>query len=195
MAGSLDGGRKGRVDAVSESRVPHLALRAGTADLGPQCSAYLSEYLDKMGLACADFDDDQIWARASAHANSIGNLLLHLGGNLSLWIGVTLGDRDFVRDRPAEFAADRTDSGEELFARLEEVVADCQTIIAGLDADALSRQHIVQGYAVSGLGALLHAVEHMGYHTGQVVLLAKGIRDRRGERLEFYPQLTPGGKP
>ncbi len=185
---------------MSDRPKPRLALAAGTSELRAQCSAYLTEYLDKMRLACDGLDYDQFWARASPHANSIANLLLHLEGNLSMWLGVVLGGRDFARDRPAEFAADRTAGGEELFRRLEAVVRDCQSILAGLGAEDLGREHVVQGYTVNGLGAMLHAVEHMGYHTGQIVLLAKTARDRAGERLEFYPHLArpgsrPGGRP
>lgn len=180
---------------MSGSAGPRLALEAGGLDLRAQCSAYLGEYLDKMTLACEGLGYDDLWARPSPHANSIANLLLHLAGNLSMWIGVVLGGRDFVRDRPAEFAADRTADGEELFDRLAAVVADCRTILGDLDGPALERRHVVQGYEVTGLGAMLHAVEHMGYHTGQVVLLAKAARDRRGDRLEFYPHLSTGTPP
>ena len=151
--------------------------------------ACLTEYLDKIRLACAGLDDSQIWSRATEHSNSIGNLMLHLCGNLSLWIRATLGARAFERDRAAEFAARGTASGGELMRQLIDVVEDCLEVIGDLDAAALGRQHTVQGYEVNGLAVLLHAVEHMSYHAGQIVLMAKAARDRDGERLEFYPHL------
>jgi len=69
------------------------------------------------------------------------------------------------------------------------VVRECRQIVTSLDDQALDATHTVQGYSVSGLGILLHAVEHMSYHTGQIVMMAKAIRDRSGDRLEFYPHL------
>jgi uncharacterized damage-inducible protein DinB len=37
------------------------------------------------------------------------------------------------------------------------------------------------------LGAAFHATEHMGYHTGQVLLLLKQCLPA-GESVELYPQ-------
>ena len=173
---------------------PRLALAVDADGFEQICSAYLTEYLDKILLACDGLDDRQVWSRDSEHSNSIGNLLLHLCGNLSLWIRVTLGGRAFVRDRPAEFAARETASAEELKDRLSVVVDDCHSIVAGLESSDLRARFTVQGYPVSGLGVLLHAVEHMSYHTGQIVLMAKAERDRSGEQFEFYPHLREDSK-
>ncbi len=194
MAGSLDGARRreggGR---LSDTSGPRLALESDSDSLVRLSEAYLSEYLDKIRLACEGLGDEQLWDRPSAHSNSIGNLVLHLCGNLSLWLRATLGGRHYVRDRAREFSANGGVSGEEMMSELEEVVRDCREIVAALDSEALSRAHEVQGYRVSGIGVLLHAVEHMSYHTGQIVMMAKAIHDRSGERLEFYPHLRKEG--
>ena len=51
-------------------------------------------------------------------------------------------------------------------------------------ADELARVRKIQKYELDGYRALFHTVEHMSYHTGQIVLLAKLL----GATLDFYPQ-------
>ena len=170
--------------------VPRLALGAGAAGVTGLASNYLTEYLDKIRIAIGPLDDEQIWRRSGVRSNSIGNLMLHLAGNLSLWVRASLGGRDFVRDRAAEFAARGGSSGEELLDQLGRVVEDCRLVISGLTEADLSRQDEIQGYRVDGLGALIHAVEHMSYHTGQIVLLAKQAMTETGGDLDFYPHLN-----
>ena len=49
--------------------------------------------------------NEQVWARDHASNNSIGNLVLHLCGNVSQWILSGVGGRRYARDRDGEFAA------------------------------------------------------------------------------------------
>lgn len=150
-------------------------------------SRYLAEYLEKIERATRLLDDDQIWWRPAEGSNSIGNLMLHLCGNLSLWIVHGIGGERVVRDRAAEFAADRACGGDELRARLAEVVGRCRRLLEERDGEPLDRIVDVQGYEVDVLGAAFHAVEHMAYHTGQILSITKGLRGR-GHGIEFYPQ-------
>ena len=61
------------------------------------------DYLVKITAAMDELTDDQIWWRPNEASNSVGNLVLHLTGNLQQFIGVVLGGSKFVRDRDAEF--------------------------------------------------------------------------------------------
>ena len=184
MDGSLDAG--GGALTGSQSG-PRLVLRAGAGATLPDLEQrYLLEYLDKIELAVADLDDEAIWRRSGPGTNSIANLILHLCGNLSLWILASLDGRDFKRDRAAEFSADRTAGKDELLAGLHRVVSESRDVIAGLDAVRMEEQIEVQGYSTDVRGAAFHAVEHMAYHAGQIVLLAKLALAAEGG-LEFYP--------
>ena len=149
--------------------------------------SYLVQYLDKIELATAALPDAALWWRANERSNSIANLVLHLRGNLSLWILAGLGGEPFDRHRAAEFAARDDTPRDELLAALAATVARCRAVLARLAADELDRERRIQGYAVDGWAALFHAVEHMSYHTGQIVLLAKQLLPPEVE-LEFYPQ-------
>jgi hypothetical protein len=51
--------------------------------------------------------DYQIWYRPNAQSKSIGNLELHLYGNLNKWILSSIGTKDFQRIRQAEFDAEK----------------------------------------------------------------------------------------
>jgi len=126
-----------------------------------EATHYLGEYDRKIAFCLDAVGDEQLWWRPNAWSNSIGNLVLHLCGNLSQWLLAAVGGRGYERDRPAEFAALGGPSAAELKARLAAVVAGCREVVSGLEGDALARQHTIQGQDIDGFGAVLHAVEHM----------------------------------
>jgi hypothetical protein len=70
---------------------PRLALAQGPAGSFQElCARYLVEYSDKIRLGVSRLTEDQVWWRPAAGANAAGNLILHICGNLSLWIRRTL---------------------------------------------------------------------------------------------------------
>jgi uncharacterized damage-inducible protein DinB len=147
----------------------------------------LALYLDKIRTCVALLDEDEVWRRTGAATNSVGNLLLHLAGNLSQWVLEGIGGRPYARQRTREFTSERTASRDTLVARLSEVVGDCRRVIAGLSEDDLAAPRTIQKYSTDGLHAVLHVWEHMSYHTGQIVLLAKQMAGDR-TTIDFYPQ-------
>jgi uncharacterized damage-inducible protein DinB len=147
----------------------------------------LALYLEKIRHCVECLDEAQVWWRANSRSNSIGNLMLHLCGNLSQWVLEGLGGRPYVRQRSLEFSAEGTATRAELLARLSEVVSACRGIAAGLGEAQLAAPLTIQKYSTDGLGALLHIWEHMSYHTGQIVLLTKQLIGDRTE-IDFYPQ-------
>ncbi len=168
--------------------LPRTALARGPAGSLPELAArYLQEYLDKIRLAVAGLDDRQVWWRPAPGTNSAGNLMLHLCGNLSLWILAGAGGRPYTRHRSAEFAAAGGHSRDELLAKLAGVVAGCQEVLASLDPADLAHPVEAQGYATDLLSAVVHGVEHMSYHTGQIVWIAKQLRAGT-DPFEFYPR-------
>src|SRR5436190_14187015 len=81
------------------------ALSRGRADLFELAARYLEEYLAKTRLVLDELPAERLWWRPRPSANSAANLVLHLCGNLSLWLLKSVGDEAFERDRAAEFAA------------------------------------------------------------------------------------------
>ena len=129
-----------------------------------------------------------IWWRPNEASNSIGNLVLHLCGNISMWIIGGVGRRPFERNRQQEFDERGPMPAAELERRLRAVVAQAVDVLSGLDEDDLLTRRQIQGYDVTVLEAVYHVVEHFGMHTGQIILLTKA---RLGEDLSLWTPPKP----
>jgi uncharacterized damage-inducible protein DinB len=130
--------------------------------------------------------DDQIWMREHENQNSVGNLVLHLCGNLGQWIGTGVAGRADTRQRDAEFDARGGADRGELDQKLSAAVDDAVGIIRGLSAERLRETITVQNYPVTVLEAVYHVVEHFAQHTGQVIFITKLAT---GEDLGYYRHL------
>lgn len=148
-------------------------------------SRYLGEYLDKIRLATERLPEELVWWRPHENALSVGNLILHLHGNLSLWVSSGLGKQTVVRDRGKEFTADGTHGGSELIRLLATTVEECRTLIESVPDQALSKSLDIQGYDIDVRGAIFHAVEHMSYHTGQILYIVKTLTSEH-QTFDFY---------
>jgi uncharacterized damage-inducible protein DinB len=152
-----------------------------------EADRYFEQYLRKIGVCVALLSEQQVWWRPNESCNSVGNLLLHLRGNLSQWVLAALGGQAYERHRAAEFRARQGQPKDELMEGLAAVVEKVRAVVAGLDGAALERAHHVQGYDTDGLGVVFHVVEHMSYHTGQIVAATKQLIGPDAA-IEFYPQ-------
>ncbi len=146
------------------------------------------EYFGKIERCVGLLSPEHLWWRPNPQCTSVGNILLHLCGNLSQWVMAGLGGMPFERHRREEFAAVGGEDGLALVARLGEVVSTCRDVVSDLPDEKLAEVFTIQGITGTGFGVLLHAVEHMAYHTGQVVYIAKQLVGEQVD-LEFYPHL------
>jgi uncharacterized damage-inducible protein DinB len=135
---------------------------------------YLSgEYLPKLRHCMAALTDEAVWQRANESSNSIGNLLMHLAGNVRQWIVGGVGGQPVERDRAAEFSTLTGLPARVLLSELEAAVAESDAVLAGLSDEDLVRSCTIQGRETTVLAAIYHVVEHFGMHTGQIVLMTK----------------------
>lgn len=142
------------------------------------------EYLPRIAHCVDLLPADAVWRRPAPHCNSIGNLLLHLAGNTTQWILATFGDTRDARDRPAEFAAVDGAAGADLVADLRTVVDRACAVVDRLSpAELLRERTIQQRFAETGLGAVLHVLEHFSGHAGQIYAWTKQVT---GKDLRFY---------
>lgn len=148
----------------------------------------LEQSLQKIRACVEELREDELWWRPNEKCNAVGNLILHLCGNLSQWILAGVGGEIFDRRRAAEFEARETAGKAELLARLTDVVGRCRGIVAAATREQLIAPRRIQATETDGLGAVFHAVEHLSYHTGQIVFIAKQLAGHRSE-IEFYPHL------
>lgn len=141
------------------------------------------EYPAKLRIALERLPEAELWWRPNPSCNSVGNLLLHLAGNLRQWVVHGLGGAPDVRARAGEFQRDGGLSRAEVWAELERSVADADAVLAELDPTTLTDPKTIQGLETTGLAALYHVVEHFSMHTGQILYL---VKMRTGEGLGFY---------
>lgn len=130
--------------------------------------------------------EDQIWLRGHDSENAVGNLLLHLTGNVRQWIISGVGGTPDTRDRDSEFNAREGPSKSDLLAGLWNTVEEASGTIDSVTAERLATLVHVQKYDVSVLEAIYHVVEHFAQHTGQIIFATKLLT---GEELGFYSHL------
>lgn len=119
-------------------------------------------------------DDESVWKTAPGVANSAGNLVLHVCGNLQHFLGTVLAGTGYVRDREAEFGR-RSGTRETLVREVDAAIAAVQAALSGLPAEALERPYPTPVLGVTPLlGMLLmHFVSHTAYHLGQIGYLRR----------------------
>lgn len=149
-----------------------------------RCRHHFGEdFLPKIERCLELLSDEQIWWRANPESNSIGNLLLHLSGNVRQWIVSGIGGVTDARDRDAEFAARAVIPRDELLAGLKQTLSEADQALAQFDSERLLERMQIQGCDVTALEAILHVVEHFSMHVGQIILLTKLLSS---SDLHFY---------
>jgi uncharacterized damage-inducible protein DinB len=151
----------------------------------------LGEYWPRMRACVESLTDEQVWWRPNEASNSIGNLLLHLNGNVRQWLATSFKRTDDERNRPAEFSERQRISSSHLLAKLSATMEEASDVLASVTEADLRALYEIQGYAVSGLHAIYHVVEHFGMHYGQIVYVTKLLRS---EDLGFYRELDATGR-
>lgn len=156
-----------------------------------QARSFLGEdFLPKIERCLEQLSDEDVWWRANPESNSIGNLILHLAGNVRQWIVSGIGGASDDRVRQQEFDERSGIPRAELLTRLKQVLGDADRALAALDPSHLLQQRQIQGNDVQLLEAIFHVVEHFSMHTGQIILLTKMLK---GSDLKFYD--FSSGKP
>ena len=175
-----------------------------STDLGArflmESGRYLAdEYLPKIRAAMIPLSAEDIWWRPNDASNSIGNLLLHLAGNIRQWIVAGVGGKPDTRDRADEFAARATMTIVGALGLLERAMADAAATLAAFPPERLAERVHIQGRDVTVFDAVYHVVEHCAMHTGQILWITKA---RSGRDLGFYEDAGglavprwPGAKP
>jgi hypothetical protein len=142
------------------------------SDLFREYSSNKLEMMAKDIRACIGrLTDAQVWERHGAHENAVGNLVLHLCGNMRQWVMHGVGGAEDVRD--AEFSADGELTGAALIELFEKTVAEARGVIASLPAKRMVERITPQGRNVAVLEAVYQVVGHVQQHVGQIILLTK----------------------
>jgi len=135
-------------------------------------------YLLRIVACLQQLSPEQIWWRPNEASNSVGNLVLHLAGNVRQWIISGLGGASDVRQRDREFDERGPLPRRVLVNRLRNTVEDACHVLRHLSAEDLARVYAIQKFSVTGMEATFHVVEHFSHHAGQIILLTKMLRGR-----------------
>ena len=162
-------------------------------------AVFLQYSSDKLGQLCGRVETcldkltpEQIWLRHAENENAIGNLMLHLAGNVRQWILSGVGGEPDVRVRDREFSARGGMQAAELKERLRSTVDAAAEVIRSLPPARLAEGATIQSYNLTLLEVILHVVDHFSGHTGQIIFMTKLFT---GEDLGFYPHLKSAKAP
>lgn len=146
----------------------------------------IDENTQKLTACVNELEETEIWKRPNSHSNSVGNIILHLCGNIRQYAISSLGHLEDVRERDKEFSASGGYSKSELLKKLTDTVDQAKSIIQNVSEQELLRKRKVQAYSHSGIGIIIHVTEHYSYHTGQIIFWTKLLKDKD---LGFYAKI------
>jgi hypothetical protein len=147
----------------------------------------LEQLLGRIRDCVGRLNTEQVWVRSGDHENAVGNLLLHLSGNLRQWIIAGIGGAPDERVRDREFSARGELEPAELMRRLEITMAEAVAVLKGLSQKRLLETYQPQNYHVTILEGIYHVTEHFAEHTGQIIFATKLLT---GQDLGFYKHLN-----
>ena len=155
----------------------------------------LEQLTDRI-CGCLDkLDEHQIWSRGTENENAVGNLVLHLCGNVRQWIGFGIGALPDNRKRDEEFASRGGLERAQLKERLRSTVGEAVGVLRAVQPEQLLEIKKIQKYEVPALEGIYHVVEHFSGHAGQIIFATKQFT---GQDLGHYAHLNsprpPGEK-
>jgi uncharacterized damage-inducible protein DinB len=170
---------------ASEAKLAELCVRQWR-------SRFEERYLPRIVGCLEQLSDEEIWWRPNEASNSIGNLVLHVCGNMRQWIISGLGGAADLRERDTEFAERGPVARKALLEKFQQTVTEAGVVMARLKPAALTRPYRIQGYDVTGYEAAAHVIEHVAYHAGQIIYITKL---KRAKDLGFTQLPSAASKP
>lgn len=137
-----------------------------------------TESVTRLKKCVSELTEEQIWYRPNNSSNSVGNLVLHLHGNVRQWVVAGLGKNKDVRERQKEFDEKGPVSLEKMLADIDKLMEEVNQILNNTSTNDLLEVRNVQGYDESGLSILVHITEHFSYHVGQMTYIVKMLKDK-----------------
>jgi uncharacterized damage-inducible protein DinB len=136
----------------------------------------LTQMTGNVESCLSHLNDEQVWRRNAAHENTIGNLVVHLCGNMRQWIMHGVGGQPDVRTRAAEFSASEGLTVKQLSDLFRKTVEEAKGVIASLPPEKLLDRTDPQKMGeVFVLDAIYQVVGHVQQHVGQIILLTKQL--------------------
>ncbi|QDP84296.1 DUF1572 domain-containing protein [Chryseobacterium sp. SNU WT5] len=130
--------------------------------------------------------EEQLFWQFNAESNSIATLVKHLSGNMeSRWTNFRTEDGEKSwRNRDAEFEND-LGSREKLLARWEKGWLVLFDALNTINDDDWDEPILIRGEKHSVLDAVLRQLAHYPYHVGQIVYIAKMLKNEDWKTLSI----------
>lgn len=148
-----------------------------------QIARHMEMNTPRIEKCLAELSETELWQRPNPGSNSVGNLLLHLCGNITQYVLSSLGGLPDHRVRDAEFSAKGGPGKAALFEKLQSTVQQATHVIRHASQEEMLRVRTVQGFEMSGIAIAIHVCEHYSYHTGQIAFWVKSLKNKD---LGFY---------
>ena len=143
----------------------------------------ITESVPRIKKCLSQLTEEEIWHRPNENVVSVGNLVLHLCGNLRQWVLSGLGDAPDQRQRDREFHQTDPISACELVQRMDTLMEEVVRVLDQLTPQDLVTVRPVQAYQETGVAILMHVTEHFSYHTGQITYY---VKTRKNVDLQYY---------
>ncbi len=142
----------------------------------------LDAALSRIAHCVNQLTDEQVWQRPPQGMNAIGNLLLHLTGNVKQMIVDNLSGSPDTRDRPAEFAARNTAPKAALLRHLTDAVQQAKAAFTAVSDERLARVVRVNNNDWTGIQAAIRSVGHFRGHAQEIIHMTREIL---GDKYQF----------
>ena len=122
-------------------------------------------------------DERNMWKTTNGVSNSAGNLSLHLIGNLNHFIGNTLGNTGYVRNRDAEFTTKEVPRAM-LITEIDKVSEVVKNVLSNMTDTELEKDFPFEMFGKRSTAFYLaHFYGHITYHLGQINYLRRFLEN------------------
>jgi hypothetical protein len=133
----------------------------------------MEPYWPRVERCVAELSEEEVWWREHETNNSIGNLVLHLTGNLGQFILSGIGGMEDKRDKEREFLERQRTPKVDLIQGLKQALFEADETLSRLDASRLLESTTIQGRERPIFQVIAVVVEHFALHCGQIIYIAK----------------------
>jgi hypothetical protein len=142
----------------------------------------LNQYWPRVDHCLSELTEEEVWWRQHEGNNSVGNLVLHLIGNLGQFVLSGVGGQADTREKEKEFAERKPIPKVLLKNQLREALTAADKTLATLSESRLLDTTTVQGRERRVFEIIAIVVEHFALHTGQIIYITKL---KTGKDLKF----------
>lgn len=151
----------------------------------------IEESLPRINKCLDELTLEEVWHKQNGNTNSVGNLILHLCGNVRQYVLSGIDGQEDVRERDLEFSEPGPINKQILKSRVADLMNEVNDALDRINADDMIREVSVQGFKENVTSILIHVTEHFSYHVGQITFYTKYIKDLD---TEYYAGLDLNAK-